>query len=380
MGSASKTPNSWTRTTATPNNFLFDGGDELNPTTGLYDLEFRNYDPALGRMTQVDPMSHKYSSHTPYNYAFNSPVVMEDVNGADPYAGGYNQGYDDKYSRYYQNLYSSGAMRAFLSPTAVTFYGSNTDSYQDYGGNLASLAPSVYSVYDAGPIAFNFGGRGWQPPPARGSLVIDVDKLWDGRYSFTFTNGKLTGFNYELDFLKTGQSTLAGNSRTGDWLNNDRGFNPYKYLPGAIGSGIRGTVTGGNTNWIIDSDHRYTGPGTPAYTRPDPRNQNDPNVRLDVYVDPDLLNAADINIASVIGHEWIHIAQYRTGAYADWLGDYGNGGAKNIAETNAWGWNNEVYPNVMMPNQVQTPYQMFYNYLTSPFAPSGWSYTSGKYW
>jgi len=100
-----------------------------------------------------------------------------------------------------------------------------------------------------------------------------------------------------------------------------------------------------------------------------------------VYYDTELLNAPDINIASVIGHEWIHIAQYRTGAYAYWIDTYGgNGAAKNIAETNAWGWNNNVYPNVMMPNQVQTPYQMFSLYLNGPFAPSGWSYTSGKYW
>ena len=79
----SLTANSWTRDN-TVNNFLGNGGTELNAASALYDLEFRNFDPILGRMHQIDPMSDTYSSHTPYNYAFNSPVVFNDVNGADP--------------------------------------------------------------------------------------------------------------------------------------------------------------------------------------------------------------------------------------------------------------------------------------------------------
>jgi len=40
-----QTANSWTRDTATKNNFLGNGGTELNTTSQLYDLEYRNYDP-----------------------------------------------------------------------------------------------------------------------------------------------------------------------------------------------------------------------------------------------------------------------------------------------------------------------------------------------
>ncbi|MBS1487835.1 MAG: hypothetical protein JST43_09625 [Bacteroidetes bacterium] len=67
-------PASWTRTTATPNNFLANGGTELNTTTGVYDLEFRNFDPVLGRMMQVDPMASSMPFHTPYHYSYNNPV------------------------------------------------------------------------------------------------------------------------------------------------------------------------------------------------------------------------------------------------------------------------------------------------------------------
>jgi RHS repeat-associated protein len=51
-----QTANSWTREGAVDNKFLYNGGTELNSTTQLYDLFYRNYDPVLGRMNQVDPV------------------------------------------------------------------------------------------------------------------------------------------------------------------------------------------------------------------------------------------------------------------------------------------------------------------------------------
>jgi len=78
-----QTANSWTREAVTGNNYLANGGTELNQTSQLYDLMFRNYDPVLGRMFQVDPMASKYGSITPYNYSMNSPVIFSDPNGAD---------------------------------------------------------------------------------------------------------------------------------------------------------------------------------------------------------------------------------------------------------------------------------------------------------
>jgi RHS repeat-associated protein len=79
-----QTANSWTREGAVDNRFLSNGGTELNLTTGWYDLFFRNYDPALGRMHQADPMAAKYASLTPYNYSFNNPVRFNDPAGDDP--------------------------------------------------------------------------------------------------------------------------------------------------------------------------------------------------------------------------------------------------------------------------------------------------------
>ncbi|HQQ83679.1 MAG TPA: RHS repeat-associated core domain-containing protein, partial [Cyclobacteriaceae bacterium] len=76
-----QTTNSWTRSSTLDNNFLYNGGTELNRTTQVYDLYYRNYDPALGRFGQVDPKASKYGPVSPYHFAGNSPVVMNDPMG-----------------------------------------------------------------------------------------------------------------------------------------------------------------------------------------------------------------------------------------------------------------------------------------------------------
>jgi RHS repeat-associated protein len=101
-----QTANSWTRENATGNNFLANGGTEFNTTSNLYDLDYRNYDPVLGRMNGVDPMATKYASLTPYNYSFNDPVSFTDPNGADP--SGYWEGAEPVFEYYTSWFYNPG--------------------------------------------------------------------------------------------------------------------------------------------------------------------------------------------------------------------------------------------------------------------------------
>src|SRR5690606_26986931 len=71
---------SWTRP-ENSNNYLYNAGSELNGNTGLYEMFFRSYDPALGRMMQVDPYATTYYSFSPYNYSLNNPVTLNDPTG-----------------------------------------------------------------------------------------------------------------------------------------------------------------------------------------------------------------------------------------------------------------------------------------------------------
>ena len=56
-------------------------GVERNADTEFYEMDFRQYNPSIGRFTSVDPLSEERNWVSTYNFAQNNPILRVDPTG-----------------------------------------------------------------------------------------------------------------------------------------------------------------------------------------------------------------------------------------------------------------------------------------------------------
>ena len=175
-----QTANSWTRVNALGNAFLYNEGSELNSTTALYDLPFRNYDAALGRFMQVDPLAEMSIGESPYQYAANDPVFWNDPMGLqedDPFSSMWRP----SPRRFINDVYfGQGFWRGYDDPNS-SHYGEGGPIYGDSG-------------YGAYRDAVNSGAQ-LQRDEASGQWGFRTDHFMDW-YQTTSIGGVVTGRVY----------------------------------------------------------------------------------------------------------------------------------------------------------------------------------------
>jgi RHS repeat-associated protein len=190
-----------------------------NNTTGWYETLFRDYDPAIGRFTSIDPLATKFSSLSGYHYSYNNPVQFSDPLGAYP-----DSRRDSR----------TGAQQIPPHPVGWAPGGNSYgDDYGYYGGG-------GYGYGSYGPDAFQTGaayapGYNWRSDAPEAYLqMINTLNMLDQEHEINRFIGEHTRFRMTetRGFLTDGRSSAKGVRyvvKNGSWRGqqNDRSRNFY---------------------------------------------------------------------------------------------------------------------------------------------------------
>ena len=266
-------------------------GKELEQFLGLnlYEMDVRNYDPAIARWIQVDPVLHY--SMSPYVAFDNNPIFWSDPSGADaesyqddPNLDAY---YDEEDGKWYiwneedqrweeaKNVLDEVVVEALLSEFAKDFWDNYEEEYDDSDGYWSLEADDIYGMFDPGKDNGTYkttNGETKRYKDSKGRYIDDKKLSQNGRQhklqSKVFSGIKKAnvvitvvseGNNlvkaYKADGNQVGYNTKVQAGETagrlaGAWAGAKTGALIGTAIAGPLGGFIGGLIGGGVGAWI----------------------------------------------------------------------------------------------------------------------------------
>ncbi len=203
----------------THHKYMF-GGKELSEDLGLntYDFGARNYDAAIGRWMNLDPLADLRYELTPYNYVQNSPMFRIDPDGLSDFKINRETGAmelvketDDKTDRVIKT-YSRKSKRGEVK------YKKNGDARTAFGGvEKGILSAGINFQEDDNVIAI--GGEGGPSVEGVKSFTLKLSE---------HIGKEIKGFSYSSDGSGNVTDMLLGNYADNDYTHSSASVGEFR--------------------------------------------------------------------------------------------------------------------------------------------------------